>query len=176
MALRPFSPFRQAQYVQVSPLKPASFCKLSAGHGSTNKSAISLPFSSSLTLALFLPLCTLLHLSFYIKFSGRSGRNYDLLSPPALSGYKGPRTFVSPGEQRADELANGSTIYALSNPCSLSPLISRTHSSLFSDWRCKVSFKFFDAQVPSIFTEELALPHHACYVIFRLRYNEHSLL
>ena len=35
-------PFRQIQFVQVFPLKPASFCKLSAGLSSTKKSAISL--------------------------------------------------------------------------------------------------------------------------------------
>ena len=39
-------PFRQAQYVQVFPLKPAPFCQLSAGLGSTNKSDISLPLLS----------------------------------------------------------------------------------------------------------------------------------
>ena len=31
--------FQQAQYAQVFPLKPALFCKLSAGLGCTNKSA-----------------------------------------------------------------------------------------------------------------------------------------
>ena len=42
VALRPLFPFRQAQYAQVFPLKPAPFCTLFAGLGSTNKSAISL--------------------------------------------------------------------------------------------------------------------------------------
>ena len=51
VALRlPFSS-RQAQYVQVFPLKPAPFYKLFAIVDSTNKSAVSLLFSS-LTLAL----------------------------------------------------------------------------------------------------------------------------
>ena len=45
--LRPLFPIRQAQYVQVFPLKPAPFCKLSAGLGSTNKSVIYLVFSDS---------------------------------------------------------------------------------------------------------------------------------
>ena len=53
-------------------------------------------------------------------------------------------------------------------PCSLSPLTSRTHSRLFSDWRRTVSSKFVDTQVPSISTEEL--------VLSRLRCNGHSLL
>ena len=42
VALRPHFLFWQAQYAQVFPLKPASFCTLFAGLGSTNKSAISL--------------------------------------------------------------------------------------------------------------------------------------
>ena len=54
--------FRQAQYVQVFPLKPAPFCKLFVGLGSTNESAISLLFSSSTTLALSLPPCPFLRL------------------------------------------------------------------------------------------------------------------
>ena len=61
-------------------------------------------------------------------------------------------------------------------PCSLFPLISRIHSSLFSDWRCTASSKFFDSQVPSISTEELVLPRHARCVLSRLRCNGHSLL
>ena len=54
-------------------------------------------------------------------------------------------------------------------PCSLSPLISRIHSSLFSNWRRTVSSKFFDTQVSSIFTEKLVLPRHTCCVLSRLR-------
>ena len=59
---------------------------------------------------------------------------------------------------------------------SLSPLISRIHSFLFSDWRRTVLSKFFDRQVPSISTEELVLPRHARCVLSRLRCNGHSLL
>ena len=72
VALRPLFPFRQAQHVQVFPLKPAPFCRLFAGHGSTNKSAISLLFSYCLTLILSSPSCPLLHLSFHLKLCGRS--------------------------------------------------------------------------------------------------------
>ena len=54
--------------------------------------------------------------------------------------------------------------------------ISRIHSCLFSDWRRTVSSKYFDTQVPSISTEELVLPRHACCVLSRLRCNGHSLL
>ena len=69
VALRPSLPFRQAQYVQVSPLKPAPFCRVFAGPGSTNKSAISL---------LRLSLCS----------RQLSGRNF-LLVLPVLPSYNG---------------------------------------------------------------------------------------
>ena len=87
MALRPLFPFQQAQYAQVFPLKPAPFCTLFAGLSSNSKSAISLLFSSYLTLVVTLQLCFLLRLSFYLKLCGRSGR-YCLLSS-VLSGYNG---------------------------------------------------------------------------------------
>ena len=88
VALRPLFPFRQAQYVQVFPLKPAPFCTLFAGLGSTNKTTIFLLFSSYLTLVLSSLPCPLVHLSSYLKLCGRSGRNC-LLSLPVLSGYNG---------------------------------------------------------------------------------------
>ena len=47
VALRPLFPFRQVQYAQVFPLKPAPFCTLFAGLRSTNKSAICLLLSDS---------------------------------------------------------------------------------------------------------------------------------
>ena len=65
VALRPPFPFWQAQYVQVSPLKPVLFCKLSAGFGSTNKCAIFFLFYFSLTLALTSPPRSLLHETFW---------------------------------------------------------------------------------------------------------------
>ena len=88
VALRPLFPFRQAQYAHVLTVRPAPFCTLSAGLGSTNKSAISLLVSYYLTLVLSSPPCPLLHLSFYLKLCGRSGRNC-LLSPSVLSGFNG---------------------------------------------------------------------------------------
>ena len=100
VALRPFFPFQQAQYVQVFLLKPAPFCTFFAGLGSTNKSAISLLFSSYLTLVLSSPPCPLLHLSFCFKLFSRFGRNC-LFSPPALSSYNGsPDTRFSRGTMR----------------------------------------------------------------------------
>ena len=71
-----------------------------------------------------------------------------------------------PGNDAADELARRGALLAPSAiPCSLSPLISRIHSRLISDWRRTVSSKYFDSQVPSISTEELVLPRHARYVL-----------
>ena len=82
-----------------------------------------------------------------------------------------------PGNDAADELARRGALLAPSAiPYSFSPLISRIHSGLFSDWRHIVSSKFFDTQVPSISTEELVLPRHARSVLSRLRCNGHSLL
>ena len=81
------------------------------------------------------------------------------------------------GNDMADELARRGALLAPSAiPCSLSPLTSRIHSRLFSDWRRTVSSKYFDTQVPSISTEELVLPLHARCVLSRLRCNGHSLL
>ena len=88
VALKPLFPFRQAQYAQVFPLKPAPFCTLFAGPSSTIKSAIFLLFSYYLTLVLSSPPCPLLHLSSYLKLCGRSGRNC-LLSPCVLLDYNG---------------------------------------------------------------------------------------
>ena len=82
-----------------------------------------------------------------------------------------------PGNDAADELARRGALLAPSAiPCSLSPLISRIHSRLISDWRRTVSSKFFDTQVPSISTKQLVLPRHARCVLSRLRCNGHSLL
>ena len=81
------------------------------------------------------------------------------------------------GNDAADELARRGALFTPSAiSCSLSPLISRIHSSLFSDWRRTVSSKYFDTQVPSISTEERVLPRHARCVLSRLRCNGHSLL
>ena len=82
-----------------------------------------------------------------------------------------------PEKDAYDELARRGALLAPSAiPCSLSPLSSRIHSRLISDWRRTVSSKFFDAQVPSISTEKLVLPRHARCVLSRLRRNGHSLL
>ena len=88
-----------------------------------------------------------------------------------------PEHLFLPGNDAADELARrGALLVPSTIPCSLSPLISRIHFSLFLDWNRTVSSKFFDTQAHSISTEELVLPRHAHCVLSRLRCNGHSLL
>ena len=168
MALRPLFPFQQAQYIQVFPLKPAPFCTLFAGVSSTKKPATFLLLSDSRSV-----------LSSIVPFTRNSvadlaGTVFYFLFHQATMG---PRTFVSPRKRNdaADELARRVALLAPSAiPCSLSPLISRIHSRLSSDWRGTVSSKFFVTQVPSISTEELVLPRHVRCALSRLRCNRHS--
>ena len=154
VALKPLFLFRQAQYFQVFLLKYAPFCMLFAGLGSTNKSATSLLFSFYLTLVLSSPPCPLLHLSFCLSLSGTSGRNC-LLSLPVLLGYNGSLdTRFSRGTMRLMSWPDGKRYLRPLQSLEVSLLLSLV-STLFSDWRRTVSSKFFDTQVPSIFTEEL---------------------
>ena len=155
-ALRPLFPFQQAQYVQIFPLKPAPFCKLFAGLGSTNKSATSLllQYDSRSVLSSIFPFTSI----------SLAGTVFSLLL--FYQATMGPRTLVSPGKQRGWWTGQtGSAIRAL---CNLSPLIP--------DWKRTVSSKFFDTQLLSISTEELVLPRHARCVLSRLSCNGHSLL
>ena len=162
VALRPLFPFRQAQYVPVLPLKPAPFCTLLAGLGSTNKSStfLLLLSDSRSVLSSIFPLIS-------NSVTDLAGTVFSLFLFYQTT--MGPRTLVSPGERRS--LPDGKRY--LRPPQSLSSYI---HSSLFSDWRRTVSSKFFDTQVPSISTEELVLPRQARCVLSRLRCNGHSLL
>ena len=92
-ALRPLFPFQQAQYVEVFPLKPVTFCMLFVGLDSTIKSAISLLFSY-LTLDLSSLPCPLLHLLFQSLWHMWQ----ELFSLTVLSGYNGSLdTPFSPG-------------------------------------------------------------------------------
>ena len=150
VALRPLFPFRQAKFVQVFPLKPVPFCTLFAGLGSINKSVISLLFLSDSRFVLFL-------LLFYQTTMGS-------------------RTLVSPGTKQLMSWPDRERYLRPPQSLVVSHLLSLVSTRLFSDWRRTVLSKFFDTQVPSIFTEELVLPRHTRCVLSRLRCNGHSLL
>ena len=156
VAPRPLFPFPQAQYAQASLINPAPLCKLFAGFGSTNKSTTSLLFSSYLTLVLSSPPYPLLHLFFHLIPSGRSGRNWlfqDLSLLLFDQATMGPGTLLSLGNNAA---RRGALVAPSAIPCSLFPLISHIHLSLF-----------FQTGM---------LPRHARCVLSHLRCNEHSLL
>ena len=139
----------------------------------------SLPFlfSSYLTLVLSSPPCPLLHLSSYLKLCGRSSRNC-LLFPPVLSGYnRSPDTRFYRGTTRLMSLPDWERCLRPPQSLVVSLFLSLVSTlRLISDWRRIVSSKYFDAQVPSISTEELVVPSHARCVLSRLRCNRHSLL
>ena len=156
VALRPLFPFQQAQYAQVFSLKPAPFCMLIAGLGSTNKSATSLLLlsdSHSVLATLSSPPSFLL-----TRTLRQIWQELSSLSCSIRLQWVPGHSFLL-GNDTADELARQGALLAPSAiPCSLSPLIYQIHSSLLSDWRCTVSSKFFNIQVPSISIKETCAP------------------
>ena len=143
VALRPLFPFRQAQYVQVFPVKPAPFCMLFAGLGSTSKSAISslllLSDSRFVLASLSSPPFFLLPQTLWQIWQELSSFSSCSIRLQWVPGH----SFL-PGNDTADELARRGVLLAPSTiPCSLSPLISRIQFCLISDWRRTVSSKFF---------------------------------
>ena len=121
VAPRPLFPFQQAQYAQVFPLKPAPFCTLFAGLGSTNKSAISLLLlsdSRSVLATLSSPPSFVLsqtQCQIWQELSSLSSCSIRLQWVPGHS-------FLL-GNDTADELARRGALLAPSAiPCSLSYL------------------------------------------------------
>ena len=173
VALRSLFPFQLTQFVQVFPLKPAPFCTLFAGLGSTNKPAISLLLlsdSRSVLATLSSPLSFLLSQTLCQIWQELSTLSCSIRLQWV------PRHSFLPGNDTGDELARRGALLAPSAiPCSLSPLISRIYSRLFLEWSRTVSSKFFDTQVPSTSTEELVLFRYARCVLSRLCCNGHSL-
>ena len=93
---------------------------------------ISLPLLFYLTLVLSLPLCPLLHLSFYPNLSGGSGRSCPL-SPPVLPGYNGsPDTRLSQEMTRLMSWTDGERYLGPLQSLAVSFLLSLV-STLFSD-------------------------------------------
>ena len=101
VALRPLSPFQQAQYAQVFLLKPAPFCKLFAGLGSINKSSTSLLLlllsDSRSVVATFVSNSVFLFTS--ISLADLAGTAFFL--PLFCQTTMGPRTLVSSGVRRS---------------------------------------------------------------------------
>ena len=134
-ALRPFFCSQQAQCAQVS-LR-------------TNKSATSLLLfdTRSVLATLFSPSSFVLPHSLWQELSSLSC-SIRLQWIPKHSSLS--------GNDVADELARrGALLVPSAIPCTVSPLISRIHSSLFSDWRRTASSKFFDTQVPQFLLRNL---------------------
>jgi len=61
-------------------------------------------------------------------------------------------------------------------PCSLAPTIAKIRHTRYSSWRRTLSHNSLTCQIPSVSSEELALPHFIRCELFRLRCHGHSLL
>ena len=121
------TPFRfwRAQYVRFF-TEACATLKALAGLGSTSNHFFSLLFSCSLTLAMSLPLCSLLHF-FYLKLSAYLARTVISCGTIRLQSVPGHSFFW--GTTRLRSRPDGSAFRALCNP--LWSLTSRIHSSLF---------------------------------------------
>ena len=131
---------RSCPHEEVYPSVSAEACTILqtlAGLGSTNKTAIFLPFPFQ-ALAL-----SFLHFSLRPFISHSLTRQAEgIFSFPFLSGYMGPRTLISSGNNTANELARRGALLHLSTvQCGLSPL--PLASTLLWNRTRTVSSKFF---------------------------------
>ena len=153
------------------PLKPAPFCMLFAGLGSTYKSATFLLFLSDchsvLTILLSPP-------SFFSPPLWQISQELSFLSSCSI---RLQWVFGHSFLLGNDVAKRGVLLMPSAIPCSFSPLIFHIHSCFFSDWRHTVSSKFFDPQFPSISTEELVLPCHVhCVLSSTLQWTQPSVM
>ena len=130
MAPRPLFSFQQAQHAQASLLKPAPFCKLFAGLGSTNKPAIFL-FLLSGSRSVLTSLSS--SPSFLLPQALRQIWQELSSFPPVLSGINGsPNTRFSREITRLMSWPNGKRYLRPLKSLVVSLLISLVSTLLFS--------------------------------------------
>ena len=124
--------FRLAQYAQVFPLKPGTFCTLIAGISSTNKFATSLLFSSLVLSDSRSVLATLSSsLSFFCLKLLQIWQELRSLYCCSIGLHWVHKFLFFPGNNAADKLARREAVLVPSAiPCSLSSLTSHIHSRL----------------------------------------------
>ena len=166
MALKPLFPIQQAQHAQACAILQALCWSLQ------HQQVCHFSSTHSVLVTLFSPPSFLLP-----QPLSHTWQELSSLSSCSFRLQWVPRHSFLPGKDAADELARqGVLLMPGAIPCSVSPLISHFHSSLFLDWRHIFSLKFFYTQVSLISTEELVLPCHSCNVLSHLCCNKHSLL
>ena len=131
VALRPLFSFRQAQFVQVSSLKPALFCMLFADLGSTNKSATCLLFSYYLTLVLSSPPCPLLPSFLLSQTIDQIWQELTSLSYCSIRLQWVPGHTFLPGNDTADELTRRRALLTPPQSLVVSPLFSLVSTLVF---------------------------------------------
>jgi len=82
-----------------------------------------------------------------------------------------------PGNERSDSLAKtGATLPVTHVPCPLAPTNLKIRHTCYSLWRRNPSHNSLSYQIPSVSSEELALPRLIRCELSRLRCHGHSLL
>ena len=170
------TPFQQVKYAQVFPLKPAPFCTLFAGLGSTNKSAISLLFS--LLSDSRSVLATLLSPPFFLlsQTLWQIWQELSSLSSCSMRLQWVPGHSFLPGTTRLMSWPDGECYLHSPQSSVVTLLLSLVFTLVLSRTGGVLSHPNFLTQVSSISIKELVLPRHSPCVLSRLRCNGHSLL